>query len=71
MLENFHNSLKTLASMSDESNVGLLRPAVLRIDSFLGQAVEIMRAQSSEVGSSSSVVLEEQARVCRWGAVPN
>ncbi|KAF3483551.1 fungal specific transcription factor domain-containing protein [Arthroderma uncinatum] len=63
MLETFHRTIKHLSTLTDERNIGLLRPAVLRIDSFFGQAVEIMRAQAEIVSPSTGVgVLGEQ----RW-----
>ncbi|KAK2871701.1 hypothetical protein FQN49_002909 [Arthroderma sp. PD_2] len=55
MLETFHKSVKRLSALTDDSNIGLLRPAVLRIDSFFGQAVEIMRAQAEPVSPSMAV----------------
>ncbi|KAM5441122.1 hypothetical protein MferCBS31731_003910 [Microsporum ferrugineum] len=61
MLESFHKSIKHLLSLTDERNAGLLRPAVLRIDSFFGQAVEIMSSQAGSVSPAMAVgVLEEQ-----------
>ena len=44
LLDDFHDALQRLSTMADHSNIGLLRPAALRVDSFFAQAAKIMRA---------------------------
>lgn len=43
LLETYHHALRFLAAMADENSMGMLRPALLRIESFFKEAVEIMR----------------------------
>lgn len=43
LLEGHRHALRYLADVADKTTIGLVRPALLRTESFFKEAIEIMR----------------------------
>ncbi|KAH7120265.1 fungal-specific transcription factor domain-containing protein [Dactylonectria estremocensis] len=55
LLEKFHQSLQRLGATKDDAARALLRPAMLRIDSFFMQATELIKQGRNGVAASPAV----------------